>query len=307
MRASAESCARLLILALTLVGSIGCSAATGTLDVESARIAAQVITALVNDPEIGTRPIDVRVTRGVVHMSGRVRTLEEMTRAIELARAVPGVTRVDSGLRIGADLPPDPNAPPTEQRGTMRDPAVEFAELEETRGRLAVGASFGSSQPTAEALGSRLSVGPIVRFGSGAGLGPALAFDWYRATLTSSDPSQPAGWLRVRPIMVGLAYSVVAGPVSVSPSIVGGYAFNRIAVPDSGGGGRLAVDVRNSLVWRPGVSIWIDTGRRTAMRVSIGRLMTRLNVIFIEDGRLEHQSLGGHATLVSVGLAYKLF
>jgi hypothetical protein len=307
MRASAESCARLLILALTLVGSIGCSAATGTLDVESARIAARVITALVNDPEIGTRPIDVRVTRGVVHMSGRVRTLEEMTRAIELARAVPGVTRVDSGLRIGADLPPDPNAPPAERRGTIRDPAVEFAELEETRGRLAVGASFGSSQPTADALGSGLSVGPIVRFGSGAGLGPALGFDWYRSTLTSSDPSQPAGRLRVRPIMVGLAYTVVAGPVSVSPSIVGGYAFNRIAVPGSGGVGRLAVDVRNSLVWRPGVSIWIDTGRRTAMRVSIGRLMTRLNVIFIEDGRLEHQSLGGHATMVSVGLAYKLF
>jgi hyperosmotically inducible periplasmic protein len=308
MQSSTGSRARVVSVALALAASFACATATEPLDVSSAQTAAQVITVLVNDPEIGARPIDVQVTRGVVRLSGRVRSQEELQRAIELARSVPGVIRVDAAVRIGADPLPDEELPRMDRRQRAAvDPAVEFAELRESRDRLALGASLGASLPTDAAFESGRSLGPLMRFGSGPGLRATVGFDWFRATLVSASPSSPASQLRVRPLMVGLAYTLVAGPVSVAPSLVGGYALNSVNVPDTGAAGRLAVDVGNSLAWRPAVSVWIDTGARTAVNVSVGRMMTRLNATFVEDGLIDRRVLDGNSTMVSVGLAYKLF
>lgn len=263
------------------------------------------MTALVNDPEIGARPIAVQVTRGVVRLSGRVRSQAEVARAIALARAVPGVTGVDSSIRVGADLPRD-QSPPAEGRPVARDPAIEFAELDSTAGRLAIGASFGVSHPTTAPFESAWSVSPVVRFGSSPGLGLAGVFDWHSASV-AGEPGSPASRLRVRPLMAGLGYTVAAGRVAISPSLVGGYAFNRIIVPNTGAAGRLAVDAGNSLVWRPGVAVWINTGRRMVANLSVGRVLTRVNVTFADAGGIEQRSMRGDATTVSVGLAYWLF
>ena len=298
------SCARLLGL-LIVIPIVACSSAISLIDVEAARTTAQVMTALVNDPDIGTRPIDVRVSRGVVSLSGQVRSEAELARAIALARAVPGVTRVDSSIRVGSDLPRI-QPPPAGPRPIERDPAVEFAELEQAPARLAIGASFGVSEPAAPDLESAWSIGPILRFGSGAGLGPAAGFDWYSAELTS-EPGGPATRIRFRPIMAGLAYTVVAGRFSITPSMVAGYSFNSVVAPKEGSAGRLAIGADNSLVWRPGVSFWVDTGRRTAANVSVGLLRTRLNVTYVDAGVIEQRPLRGDATMVSVGLAYRLF
>lgn len=307
---AARARARLLGPMLALLASAGCGAAAlSTADVESAQTAARVMTALVNDPDLGTLPIDVRVNAGVVRLSGRVRTPAEAARALELAGAVPGVTRVDSRLLVGADPVPagPPGAATLPERRPSRDPAAEFAELERSGGRLAVGASLGSSHPAAAGAESAWSISPLVRFGSGAGLGPAMGFDWYRARLSSPDPGLPSSRLRVRPVMAGLAYTLVAGPVSVSPSLLAGYAFNRIDVPEAGAASGLAVDVRNSLAWRPGVSMWIATSRRTAAQLSVGQLRTRLKVTYVDGARIDERSVDGHATTVSVGFAYTLF
>lgn len=290
---------------IVLIPIAACSSAISLVDVEAARTTAQVMTALVNDPEIGTRAIDVRVSRGVVALSGRVRSEAEVARAIALARAVPGVTRVDSSMRVGADRP-RAQPPPSDARPVARDPAVEFAELEQAPSRFAIGGYFGVSGPAAADLESAWSVGPILRFGSGAGLGPAVGFDWYGANLTA-EQGGPASRINVRPIMAGLAYTVVAGRVSISPSLVGGYAFNSIVVPRAGNAGRLAIEADHSLVWRPGVSVWIDTSRRTAAHLSVGLLRTRLNVTFVDAGVIEQRTLRGDATMVSIGLAYRLF
>ena len=89
MRTSSAAFPRILLVA-TVAGCAACRGAVlEPFDVASAQTAAQVITALVNDPEIGTRPIEVEVTRGAVRLSGRVRTEEERDRAIEIARRVP--------------------------------------------------------------------------------------------------------------------------------------------------------------------------------------------------------------------------
>lgn len=299
---------RLALLATMVACSAACgAAAVDPFDVASAQTAAQVITALVNDPEIGTRPIDVQVTRGAVRLSGRVRTIEERDRAIEIARRVPGVTSVDAVMRIGAAPPPEEARllRPDRRRAEV-DPAVEFAELEGERDHFAAGLSFGTSRPGDATLSSSLSLGPLLRFGSGAGLGATVGFDWFRTTFEPSGPNSQASQLRVRPFMAGLAYTVVVGPVSVSPSLVAGYALNSIDVPDSGAG-HVAVDVDNSWAWRPGVSVWLNTSPRTAVNVSMGRLMTRLHLTVVENGQIGRHTLDGDATMVSVGLAYKLF
>ena len=301
--------ARLLALIVALAGIAACRSALPTVDVESARIAARVTTALVNDPGIGTRLIDVRASQGgIVSLSGRVRSEAERARAVELAQAVPGVTRVESRLRIGADVPPAADAPPAERERTPpRDPAAEFSELEPSDTRVALGASFGWGWPTTDTLESGWSLAPLVRIELGPGLAPALTFDWYGATFAADDASSPTSHLRVRPVMAGVAYTVVAGPLSITPSLVGGYAFNHLEVPDSGGAGPLAIDVSNSLAWRPGVAVWIDSGRRTSISASVGRVFTRPTVTYIDGGVIGQRSLDAHATVVSVGLAYRLF
>jgi hypothetical protein len=296
-----------LIITLALTGAAACSATLSTVEVQSAQTAAMVTTALVNDPEIGSRPIEVRVTSGVVSLSGLVRTETEASRAIALARAVPGVTRVNSTLRIGG--PSGGQAPPPQsaRQRPPPDPQAEFRELERSRGWFAVGATTGASFPTADGLESAWSFGPLMRFGSGTGFGLAVGFDWYRMSIIPPNPATPASALIVRPVMAGISYTVASGPVSISPSIVGGYAFNRVSVPDAGTVGRLAVDAGNSFAWRPAVSMWINTSRRTAVYVSIGHVRTSPTVTFIEDGRIDRNSLPAHATMLSVGLAYTLF
>jgi hypothetical protein len=299
---------REFLAALSLVALIplaACSTAVSTLEVDSARTTGLVMTALVNDPEIGARPITVRVTRGAVKLSGLVRSEAEVARAIALATAVPGVTRVDSSIRIGADQP-RVRAVPVEGAPVVRDPAIEFAELDATPGRFAIGGSFVTSRPSAAAFAPSWAISPLVRLGAGKGLGAAAIFDWYGADVTN-EPGSSESRLRVRPVMAGVRYTATLGRVAISPSLVGGYAFNRIIVPDAGAADRLAVDADNSLVWRPGVALWIDAGRRTVVNLSVGRMLTRLNVTFVEAGVIEQRTVSGDATTVSVGLVYRLF
>lgn len=297
--------ARTLLSVALVLGAAACGAAPlSTLDVQSAQTAAMVTTALVNDPEIGVRPIDVRVAGGVVRLSGRVRSDAEAARAIALARAVPGVLRVDSTLRVDG-TPVAPASP--EQPRPARDPEAEFRELEPSRGVFAVGLAAGSSHPASDGLEPAWSIGPLMRLGSGTGFGFALGFDWYRASLTPAGAGLSSSALRVRPVMAGVSYTMASGPLSISPSIVGGYSFNRVHAPDGGMAGRLAVDAGNSFAWRPAVSMWIDTSRRTAAYVSIGHVRTSPTVTFVEEGRIDRRALPAHATMLSAGLAYTLF
>ena len=68
--------------------------------VEDVQVGVRVKNALVNDPQLGPRGIEVRVTRGLVILAGQVNSAEEATRAIEMARAIPGVTDVRSQLVV---------------------------------------------------------------------------------------------------------------------------------------------------------------------------------------------------------------
>ena len=154
----------------------------------------------------------------------------------------------------------------------------------------------------------RRSVGPLIRVGSGRGLGLAIGLNWFQADLQSLE----GGGLiltrvKVRPIMAGIGYTLASDRLSVSPSIVGGFAFNSLRVTDTGAVAGLPVEVANSWVWRPGMSIWYDINPRVALNVTVGRLMTRLHVTVLDGDGLARRRLGANTTTLHAGLAYKLF
>jgi hypothetical protein len=108
--------------------------------------------------------------------------------------------------------------------------------------------------------------------------------------------------------MLGAGYTLGVERLSVSASVVGGYAWNSLTVTETTGvAAGLPVEVDNSLVWRPGVSVWYDMSRRTALNVSVGHVMTRLRITFLDGGRLEKRDTRGDTTIVHVGVAYRVF
>ncbi|MCC7034905.1 MAG: BON domain-containing protein [Acidobacteria bacterium] len=297
-----------------IVGATGCATKVSPVKVEAARTAARVKTALVNDPLVGTRPIAVVVGEdGVAQLSGRVGSEAEATRAVELARAVPGVARVVTRLQVGAEPPAPVDVSPgtgavVEPLPPLRGPALEFEELEDDRTLLALGMAMLFSNDEGSRSDTRTKLWPIVRLGSGPGLGPALGFDWYDVAPPAPERGPgDVGRLRIRPVMAGLRYTVPMGRVSIAPSLVGGVAFNSLEVADTGAAEQLAVDVANSFVWRASVSVWVETSRRTAFHASIGRVMANPRFTVVEQGRLAHQRASADATVMLVGIAYTLF
>lgn len=92
----------ILLLVAALVGSLGVAACGKTVGetIDDATITTRVKTALLNDDNVGGLSIDVDTFKGVVTLSGRVRTREEEARAVAIARKTSGVTDVKSTLQI---------------------------------------------------------------------------------------------------------------------------------------------------------------------------------------------------------------
>jgi hyperosmotically inducible protein len=95
------------IMALLVVLPLLVSACGKTVGetIDDATITTRVKTALLNDPQVAGLKIDVDTTKGVVTMSGIVRSREEEQRALEIARGVPGVQDVRSTLQVQAAQP----------------------------------------------------------------------------------------------------------------------------------------------------------------------------------------------------------
>ena len=68
--------------------------------IDDATITTRVKTALLNDPQVAGLKIDVDTTKGIVTMSGIVRSRDEEQRAVQIARGVPGVEDVKSTLQV---------------------------------------------------------------------------------------------------------------------------------------------------------------------------------------------------------------
>ena len=86
----------MMVLPLLLAG---CGKTVGE-TIDDATITARVKTAFINDPLVGALRIDVDTFKGVVTLSGRVKSKEEENKAIALAKGIKGVADVKSTLQI---------------------------------------------------------------------------------------------------------------------------------------------------------------------------------------------------------------
>jgi osmotically-inducible protein OsmY len=88
------------ILAVVLFAPLsGCGKTVGD-TIDDATITTRVKTAFVNDPVVGSLRIDVDTFKGLVTLSGRVKSKDEEDKAIALARKTKGVTDVKSTVVI---------------------------------------------------------------------------------------------------------------------------------------------------------------------------------------------------------------
>jgi hypothetical protein len=106
--------------------------------------------------------------------------------------------------------------------------------------------------------------------------------------------------------MAGVGYTVGGPRVSTSFAFMAGPAFNSLS-QGSRTGPVWAIDIENSFAWRPGLSTWIDVSRRVALNVSVGHVITRPRVTWLDAGRVASRPLRADSTLLSAGLAFKVF
>ena len=90
-----------LVLATPLV-AIGCGKTIGE-TIDDTTITTRVKTSMLNDPAVGGMKIDVDTFKGVVTLSGRVKSQAEHDQALALAHRVDGVTEVKDALQIVPD------------------------------------------------------------------------------------------------------------------------------------------------------------------------------------------------------------
>lgn len=296
-------------LALVVLVSTGCSRAT-KLDpaaIDDARLGVRVKTALVNDAALGTRIVEVRVDRGVVTLSGLVGSTSEAERAIELASAIPGVVDVRSQLVVaqGSEL----RAPVADDAPVPRpSPVPRQRQSASLNRRLAIGAAIGTQRPTNDRLDTNANITPMVRLGVGRGLGLGMGFSWFQTDISSPDTSQTLGRITIRPVMAGVNYTLNDQTRwALSLSLVAGLAFNGFTFEESTARDGIALDVDNSFAMRPGASLWYDINSRAALNVFAGYLITRPGMTFFERGQFVRRSVRADATLLTVGLAWKLF
>jgi osmotically-inducible protein OsmY len=77
----------------------GCGKTIGE-TIDDTTITTRVKTAMLNDPNVSGTGIDVDTYKGVVTLSGRVKSQAEHDQAIALAHQVNGVTEVKDALQI---------------------------------------------------------------------------------------------------------------------------------------------------------------------------------------------------------------
>jgi hyperosmotically inducible protein len=91
-----------LILALVLLAPLSNAACGKTVGetIDDATITTRVKTAMLNDPAVGGLRIDVDTFKGVVTLSGRVKSEGERQQAVSLARKIDGVAQVKDALQV---------------------------------------------------------------------------------------------------------------------------------------------------------------------------------------------------------------
>ena len=68
--------------------------------IDDTLLTSRVKSALLNDPGVSGLAVNVETFKGVVQLSGFVKTVAERNRAVQLARGIPGVRQVRNDILI---------------------------------------------------------------------------------------------------------------------------------------------------------------------------------------------------------------
>ena len=91
---------KLPVVAIVLaLSTLACGKTVGEA-IDDTTITTRVKTAMLNDPTVGGLRVDVDTFKGVVTLSGRVKSPAERDQAIALARGIDGVTEVKDALQL---------------------------------------------------------------------------------------------------------------------------------------------------------------------------------------------------------------
>jgi osmotically-inducible protein OsmY len=90
-----------VVLAIVLIAPLtaACGKTVGE-TIDDTTITTRVKTAMLNDPAVGGLRIDVDTYKGVVTLSGRVKSQGEKDQAMSLARRIDGVVEVKDALQV---------------------------------------------------------------------------------------------------------------------------------------------------------------------------------------------------------------
>jgi hypothetical protein len=271
---------------------------------EDVALAFAVRTALVNDASVGATPVEVTVVDGVVTLTGHVPSVTDRDRVIALARAVPGVRRVVSELRVSEE------APATDVAETFRTSTIT-ADPDDALPRLfAVGGGLSIPLTQSDTLDGLPTFWPVFRFGRVAGWHPVATLNWIRAELPPAAGTDAFGELRMLVVGGGLAYGFRAQRWMVSVGASAAASFNHVrldpgpSLPESGG---LPVAASNSPALVVGSSVWFDATRRLSLGVSGHYLFTRPGATWLEGSQFVERDLDADSIRLGFNAAWWLF
>jgi osmotically-inducible protein OsmY len=88
-----------VVAAVLAISTVACGKTVGEA-IDDTTITTRVKTAMLNDPTVGGLRVDVDTFKGVVTLSGRVKSQTERNQAVALARGVDGVTEVKDAMQV---------------------------------------------------------------------------------------------------------------------------------------------------------------------------------------------------------------
>ncbi len=94
----------LFLATIAMVLMVGCASTSqkeGTGEyIDDSVITTKVKAAVLNEPTLKSREINVETFKGVVQLSGFVSSQSDINKALEIARSIKGVTSVKNDMRV---------------------------------------------------------------------------------------------------------------------------------------------------------------------------------------------------------------
>lgn len=188
-----------------------------------------------------------------------------------------------------------------------------FAQLE---GSLTVGVGISTIRPSAPELSTRAKVRPSFGRVPSRGWGATLALNWFEADVAGDfiGVDGRLGTVTIRPLMLGVGYTWLAGRMGISPSVLAGPALNTLDIDDDLEGHVETVGSRFeanagtvSVAVRSGVSVTYAVTPRVGLTAFGGYLYNRPSFTLRTSGGETQTRWSAGGAIFSAGLVVSFF